>query len=124
MNAPQLDPIVTTDWLAEQLGAADLRILDGTYFLPNIPRDAAAEFASEHIPGAVFFDIDTVKDPENDLPHMLPAPELFSSQVRQMGIGDGDRIVVYDRLGMFSAPRVWWSFRVFGHENVAVLDGG
>lgn len=124
MNTSSMDALVTTEWLADELGAADLRILDGTYFLPNVPRDAAAEYAGEHIPGAVFFDIDAVKDPDIDLPHMLPKQELFSSMVRKMGIGDGDRIVVYDRLGMFSSPRVWWSFRAFGHESIAVLDGG
>lgn len=124
MNAREPDALASTEWLASQLDAPNLRILDGTYFLPNVPRNAAEEFTAEHIPGAMFFDIDAVKDPDDALPHMLPSPELFSSMVRKMGIGDDDHIVVYDRLGRFSAPRIWWTFRVFGHERISVLDGG
>jgi thiosulfate/3-mercaptopyruvate sulfurtransferase len=116
------DALVSTDWLADNLEA--VRVLDGTYFLPNVPRDARAEFQAEHIPGAAFFDIDDIKDPNNSLPHMLPAPEIFSSKIRELGISNTDRIIVYDRMGFFSAPRVWWTFRVFGHENVAILNGG
>lgn len=116
--------LVSTDWLAAHLSAPDVRVVDATYFLPNEGRDARAEYEAEHIPGAVFFDIDAVKDPESPLPHMLPPPEAFSSKVRKLGLGDGNRIIVYDRRGLFSAARVWWSFRAYGHEDVAVLDGG
>jgi len=116
--------LVSTDWLAAHLDAPDLRILDGTYFLPNEGRDARKEYEAEHIPGALFFDIDDIKDRASPLPHMLPEPEVFASRMRRMGIGDGHRIVVYDGKGIFSSPRVWWTFRVFGHRDVAVLDGG
>jgi thiosulfate/3-mercaptopyruvate sulfurtransferase len=87
-------------------------------------RDAKAEFLAGHIPGAVYFDIDAISDRTSPLPHMLPSPEQFSAQVRKLGLGDGNRIVVYDGIGLFSAARVWWMLRVFGHEDVAVLDGG
>ncbi len=116
--------LVSTDWLAKHLSAPDVRVVDATYYLPGDPRDAKAEYAQEHIPGAVFFDIDDICEKPSDLPHMLPSPEKFSSRVRKLGLGDGNRIVVYDRQGIFSAPRVWWIFRTFGHNDVAVLDGG
>ncbi|HLS68230.1 MAG TPA: 3-mercaptopyruvate sulfurtransferase [Kiloniellales bacterium] len=116
--------LVSTEWLAARLQEPDLRVVDATYYLPNEEGDARAEYAAEHIPGAVFFDIDEIKDPNSPLPHMLPPPEIFSSKVRHLGLGDGNRIIVYDRRGLFSAARVWWSFRVFGHREVAVLDGG
>lgn len=123
---PTSDPqlLVSTDWLAERLDAPDIRILDGSWHLPPTGRDAAAEYAEAHIPGARFFDIDTVADTTSQLPHMLPPVEKFVSTVRKMGIGDGHRVVVYDQTGLFSAARVWWMFRVFGHQDVAVLDGG
>jgi Rhodanese-related sulfurtransferase len=119
---PQL--LVSTDWLAAHLDAPDVRVLDGSYHLPDAGRDARAEFAARHIPGAQFFDIDDVADGGSPLPHMLPPVEKFVSRVRRMGVGDGHRVVVYDSLGLFSAARVWWMFRVFGHADVAVLDGG
>jgi thiosulfate/3-mercaptopyruvate sulfurtransferase len=87
-------------------------------------RDARAEYATRHIPGAVFFDIDEIADTTTTLPHMLPPPEKFASRVRRLGVGDGNRIIVYDAVGMMSAARVWWMFRVFGAKEVAVLDGG
>ena len=118
------DALVSTEWLAEHMSAPDVRIVDGTWFLPPMGRDAKAEYQEQHIPGAVFFDIDEIADTDSDLPHMLPAPEKFSSRVRKLGLGDGVRIVVYDALGIYSAPRVWWMFRAFGHDDVAVLDGG
>lgn len=118
------DALVSTKWLAEHLDAPDIRVVDASYFLPDAGRDAKAEFAEEHITGAVFFDIDDVCDDKSPLPHMLPSPEKFSSRMRKLGVGDGNRVVVYDSLGMFSAARVWWMFRVFGHTDVAVLDGG
>ena len=119
---PQL--LVSTDWLAAHLGAPDLRILDASWHLPGAGRDALAEYHAGHIPGARFFDIDEISDSRSSLPHMAPPPEKFVSRVRAMGIGDGHRVVVYDASGIFSAPRVWWLFRLFGKTDVAVLDGG
>ena len=118
------EALVTTDWLADHRRAPDVRIVDASWHMPNAARDARAEFEAAHIPGAVFFDIDEIKDEANPLPHMLPSPEKFSSRMRKMGLGDGNRIVVYDSTGVSAAARVWWMFRVFGHEDVAVLDGG
>lgn len=117
-------PLVSTQWLAERLKAPDVRVVDASYFLPHEGRNAKAEYLEQHVPGAVFFDIDEIAESESSLPHMLPSPEKFSSRVRKLGLGDGVRIVVYDSRGFFSAPRVWWTFRTFGHRDVAVLDGG
>ena len=116
--------LVSTDWLQANLNQPDLRIVDATYYLPMQNKNARAEYDARHIPGAVFFDIDDIADKESTLPHMLPAPEKFASRVRRLGIGDGNRIVVYDGTGMMSAARVWWMFRIFGAKEVAVLDGG
>lgn len=123
---PTSDPtsLVSTAWLAEHLSAPDVHVVDASYYLPNEGLDPRAEYEAHHIPGAVFFDIDEIADSDSPLPHMLPAPETFSSRVRKLGLGDGVRIVVYDQRGIFSAPRVWWTFRFFGHDDVAVLDGG
>ena len=118
------DPIVSCAWLAERLEAPDIRCVDATWFLPGDARDAKALFAERRIPGAVFFSIDEIADTDTTLPHMLPSPEKFSARMRKMGIGDGNRVVVYDSHGLFSAARVWWTFRVMGHEDVVVLDGG
>ncbi|MBX3480152.1 MAG: 3-mercaptopyruvate sulfurtransferase [Caulobacter sp.] len=119
-----LDPLVSTAWLAEHLEAPDVRIIDASWFLPGESRDPRAEFAVAHIPGAVFFDIDDIVDETSDLPHMLPSPVKFASRVRKIGLGDGARLIIYDSQGLFSAARVWWTFRAMGHEDVAVLDGG
>ena len=119
---PQL--LVSTGWLADHLGAPDVRVLDASWHMPDAGRDAKAEYAGAHIPGAQFFNIDEIADTQSALPHMLPPVEKFVSRVRRMGIGDGHRVVVYDSAGLFSAARVWWMFRVFGHTDVAVLDGG
>ncbi|MGH6816823.1 MAG: sulfurtransferase, partial [Hyphomicrobiaceae bacterium] len=116
--------LVETDWLAARLDAPDLVILDGSWHLPAAKRDARAEYDTEHIPGALFFDIDDLSDETDPLPHMLPSTVKFASRMKKMGIGDGARIVVYDTVGLFSAARVWWTFRVMGHEDVAVLNGG
>jgi len=116
--------LVSTDWLAERLTAPDIRILDASYYLPGDKRNGYQEYRKAHIPGARFFDIDDIADSHSPLPHMLPPVEKFVSRVRRMGIGDGHRVVVYDQQGLFSAARVWWTFRVFGHQDVAVLDGG
>src|SRR3977135_2532939 len=114
----------TTDWLAERLGAPTTVAVDGSFYLPAMKRDAAAEYLAGHIPGAVRFDIDAIADHSNPLPHMLPDTKQFAREVGALGIGNGDMIVVYDGAGMFSAPRVWWTFRLFGAENVFILDGG
>jgi thiosulfate/3-mercaptopyruvate sulfurtransferase len=116
--------LVSTEWLAEHLGAPGLAIIDASWHLPTANRDGHAEFLERHIPGAVHFDIDAIADKSVNLPHMLPDPVAFSSAARKLGIGDGMKIVVYDALGLFSAPRVWWTFRAFGVKDVAVLDGG
>ena len=123
---PTSDPtlLVSTDWLAERLNAPDVRILDGTTYLPTEGKDGRSLYEQEHIPGARFFDIDDIADDHSPLPHMLPPVEKFVSRIRRMGIGDGHRVVIYDQKGIYSAARVWWMFRVFGHEDVAVLDGG
>lgn len=116
--------LVSTDWLAEHLGDADLRILDGSWHMPATGRSGAAEFEIGHIPGARFFDIDDISDDVSDLPHMVPPIEKFMSKVRKLGVGDGHKIVVYDTAGLFSAARVWWLFKIMGQNNIAVLDGG
>jgi thiosulfate/3-mercaptopyruvate sulfurtransferase len=116
--------LVDTEWLAEHLNAPDVVILDATMHLPGSGRDAAAEFQESHIPGALFFDIEEISNSASPLPHMLPQPEKFSSRVRKMGIGDGMRVVAYDKTNMSGAARVWWMFRVMGYKDVAVLDGG
>jgi len=116
--------LIETDELERELDAPDFVIIDATWYMPDQGKDARAEYLSEHIPGAIFFDIDEIADTGAALPHMLPAPEKFCSRMRKMGLGDGQRIVVYDREGMFSAPRVWWMFRVMGVEDVSVLNGG
>lgn len=118
--------LVSTEWLAAHLDAPDIRIVDASYFLPNVPRDAKAEYRECHIPGAVFFDVDDIADETiTDLPHMIPSPEKFSSKVRKLGLGDGNRIVVYDSTGAgMAACRAWWMFRLYGHDDVAVLNGG
>jgi thiosulfate/3-mercaptopyruvate sulfurtransferase len=118
------DWIVETDWLADHLNAPDLLVLDGSWHLPTSGRDARAEYNAEHIPGALFFDIDDLTDEKSSLPHMLPSSVKFASRMKKMGVGDGMRIVVYDTYGLFSAARVWWMFRAMGHTDVAVLNGG
>jgi len=124
MSYANPDALVSTEWLAEHLSAPDVHVVDASWYLPAMNRDPKAEYAEAHIPGAVYFDIDEIADTNNPLPHMLPSPEKFSSRVRKLGLGDGVRIVIYDGMGLFSAARVWWMFRYFGHDDVAVLDGG
>lgn len=118
------DPLVSPQWLHDRLNAPDIRIVDATWYLPGDPRDARAEYQAARIPGAIFFDIDEIADTNSHLPHMLPSAEKFSSRMRKAGIGDGAQIVVYDSHGLFSAARVWWTFRVMGFDDVVVLDGG
>jgi thiosulfate/3-mercaptopyruvate sulfurtransferase len=119
-----MDPLVTTDWLAKHLGASDLRVVDGTWHMPQLGRDARAEFEAAHVPGAAFFDIDAIADRATTLPHMLPTADEFAAAVGGLGISSDDRVVVYDVRGVVSAARVWWTFRAFGHDAVTVLDGG
>jgi thiosulfate/3-mercaptopyruvate sulfurtransferase len=116
--------LIETEELARELDAPDLVIIDASWHMPGEGRDAHAEYLEEHIPGAIFFDIDEIADTRSNLPHMLPPPEKFSSRMRSMGIGDGSRIVIYDSSGLFSAARVWWTFRVMGVDDVTVLNGG
>jgi thiosulfate/3-mercaptopyruvate sulfurtransferase len=114
----------STEWLEEHLYDPGLRIVDGSFHLPGGGRDPRAEYAAGHIPGAVFFDIDDVCDPSSPLPHMLPPPDIFAAKMQALGIADSDHVVVYDQPGSYAAPRVWWTFRTFGHGDVSVLDGG
>ncbi len=116
--------LVSTEWLAAHLRDPDLRILDATFFLPGSGRDPRAEYDACHIPGARFFDIDEISDLRSDLPHMAPPVEKFLSRMRALGVGDGHQVVVYDAQGIYSAPRVWWLFRMMGQMDIAVLDGG
>ncbi len=116
--------LVDTAWLASHLSSPDVVVLDASLHLPTSGRNAKAEYAAAHIPGALFFDIDAISDKSNPLPHMLPSSVQFSSMMKKMGIGDGQQIVVYDSEGFYSAPRAWWMFRIMGNQNVRVLDGG
>jgi thiosulfate/3-mercaptopyruvate sulfurtransferase len=126
-DAPSSRWLKSPEWLASQLGKPNVTIVDATYFLPPMKRNARAEYIEKHIPGAVFFDIDAIADDSTDLPHMLPGPTQFGEMVGALGIADTDTIVVYDRYEpglVFSAPRVWWTFRIFGAREVYILDGG
>lgn len=126
MNAanPASRWLKSTEWLASQLGKKDVAIVDGSYYLPTQKRDAKAEYLAAHIPGAVFFDINAVADHSTDLPHMLPGPDQFGEAAGALGIAESDTIIIYDSSGFFSAPRVWWTFHIFGARNVFILDGG
>ena len=114
----------TTEWLAGELGKPNVVVVDASYYLPTQKRDPKAEYLSSHIPGAVFFDLNAIADASTDLPHMLPGPDQFGAAVGALGIAETDTIVVYDATGLYSAPRVWWSFRIFGAKNAFFLDGG
>lgn len=124
MSSDDPKTLVSTEWLAAHLKDPDLRVIDGSWYLPSMERNARAEYDAAHIPGARFFDIDEISDHRSDLPHMAPPSEKFMSRMRAMGVGDGHQVVIYDGAGIMSAPRVWWLFRLMGQENVAVLDGG
>lgn len=117
-------PVVTAEWLKSHLTAPDVRVLDCTWFMPDAPKTGKQAYDAQHIPGARYFDIDDVADTTVALPHMLPPPEKFSSRVRRLGLGDGHRVICYDQNGFLASARVWWMFRVMGHGDVAVLDGG
>lgn len=116
--------LVSTAWLAARLGDKDIRILDASWHMPAAGRDARAEYAARHIPGAIFFDTDALSDPDSDLPHMAPPEDFFAERIGAMGIGDGHQLVIYDQAATRSAARAWWTFRLMGMSNVAVLDGG
>ncbi len=118
------DPMVSTAWLAEHLSDPNVKVVDATWFLPGDERNGRALFEQAHIPGAVFFDIDALSDQSSDLPHMLADADTFGHRAGDLGLGDGAQIVVYDAHGLFSAARAWWNFRVMGHKDVFVLDGG
>jgi len=118
------DPLVSTEWLHEHLGDVRVKVVDASWFLPPDPRDPKAGWLEARIPGAAFFDIDQICDKASPLPHMAPSPEQFAFEVGELGITGEDTVVVYDQVGLFSAPRVWWTFRLFGHGKVFVLDGG
>jgi len=124
MSYVNANSLVSTEWLAEHASAPDVRIVDASWHMPAAGRDPRAEYEAEHIPGAVFFDVDEIADTDNPLPHMVPSPEKFSSRMRRLGLGDGNRIVVYDSHGLMTAARAWWLIRLFGHQDVAILDGG
>jgi thiosulfate/3-mercaptopyruvate sulfurtransferase len=116
--------VVSADWLQAELGKPDLRVLDASFYLPAQKRDANAEYAAGHVPGAIRFDQDKIADHSTNLPHTIPSPDYFAAEAGKLGISENDRIVVYDGIGMFASPRVWWLFRVMGAKNVFVLDGG
>jgi thiosulfate/3-mercaptopyruvate sulfurtransferase len=118
------ESLVSTDWLAAHLHEPDLRVFDASFTLPGVKPTAQEEYARRHIPGAVFFDIDAISDHSNPLPHMLPSPQDFARMVGALGIGNDRQIVLYDIAGFGSAPRAWWMLRAFGHDKVALLDGG
>ncbi len=124
MTDASFGPVVSTAWLGEHLGEPGLRVVDATWYLPTLQRDARAEFREAHIPGAVYFDIDAIADRESKLPHMLPDAAAFGAAAGSLGIGNGDRVVAYAGKHLSASARVWWTFRVFGHDRVAVLDGG
>lgn len=119
-----MGPLVTTDWLAAELGKPDLVVFDATKYLPNEPKDGVAEFRRAHIPGACYFDIDQIADPDTDLPHMVPTPGRFAKLMGELGVTNTSRIVFYDQKGLASAARGWWLMGLFGHDAAVVLDGG
>ncbi len=123
-KAPNSRWLKSTEWLAGQIGKPNVVVVDASYYLPTQKRDPKAEYVAAHIPGAVFFDLNAISDASTDLPHMLPGPDQFGAAVGALGIAETDTIVVYDATGLYSAPRVWWSFRIFGAKNAFVLDGG
>ncbi len=124
MTTERAGSLVSTSWLAKRLDSSKIRVLDASWYLPSMYRNPIAEYEKKHIPDARFFDIDDISDHRSDLPHMVPPVEKFMSKVRKLGVGDGHQVIIYDGLGMFSAARVWWLFKMMGHEDVAVLDGG
>ena len=119
-----MGPLVSTEWLSAELGKPDLVVFDATKYLPNENKDGRALFLTGHIPGAQYFDIDEIADPDTDLPHMVPTPGRFARLLGTLGVGNDSRVVFYDQKGLSSAARGWWMMGLFGHDNAAVLDGG
>jgi thiosulfate/3-mercaptopyruvate sulfurtransferase len=124
MSYVNKNALVNTAWVADHLDDAQVRIVDGSWHLPPTGRNGHEEYREVHIPGAVYFDIDAISDPDSALPHMMPTAEAFAAAVGDLGIANDHRVIVYDSEGLFSAPRVWWMFRAFGHDDVAVMTGG
>lgn len=124
MTEPAIEPLVSTGWLAGNLGRPGLVVFDATMYLPNEPQDGRTEYLRAHIPGARFFDINAIADAETDLPHMLPTPGRFARLIAAQGVGNHTRVIFYDQKGLASAARGWWMMGVFGHDAAAVLDGG
>jgi thiosulfate/3-mercaptopyruvate sulfurtransferase len=124
MATPSSRWLKSTEWLAGKLGDPTVVVVDASYYLPNENKNSREEYLKAHIPGAVFFDINAIADTSTDLPHMLPGPDQFGEAAGTLGISEADTIVVYDGKGLYSAPRVWWTFRIFGAKNVFILDGG
>lgn len=124
MTSSQSSNFVSVEWLSRHLNTPDLAIIDASWHLPPLKRDARAEYLAAHIPGAVFFNIDEIADTTTGLPHMMPQPLQFAAQMKELGLGDGMSFVVYDQSGLFSAPRVWWMLKSFGVEDVKILTGG
>ena len=118
------EALVSTEWLAAHLADPQVRILDSSFKQPGVAPTAREDYEAGHIPGAVFFDIDDVAEPGTSLPHMIPSAERFAAKIAERGIGNDDRVIVYDANGLSSAARAWWMLRLFGHDNVALLDGG
>ena len=116
--------LVTTEWLEKNIYKEDIKILDCSWHMPNTKRIGKDEFLKEHIPGSIFFDIDKFSDPLAKFPHTIPSANLFEKLTSELGIKNSDHIIVYDSLGIFSAPRVWWMFNYFGHNKISILDGG
>src|SRR5271155_5636062 len=124
MSYAHPEALVGTEWLASHLDGPHIRVVDASFKLPGITPTAREDYDRGHIPGAVFFDIDDIAEPGTSLPHMIPSPELFAHKMEGLGIGDDDRVIVYDGVGLSSAGRAWWMLRLFGHAEVALLDGG
>jgi len=124
MSIMPMEQLVSTEWLSGELNAPDLRLIDATAYLPNDPRDPVAEHQQAHIPGAVFLNLTELVDETDPVPNMLPPAEKFASRMRQLGVGDGSRIVIYDNSNLHSAARAWWMFKIFGASDIAILDGG
>ncbi len=124
MSIELAGPLVTTDWLAQHRKDPTVRVVDSSWYLPAMERSGRTEYDVAHIPGAVFWDIDGIADPDSPLPHMLPSAKIFAAHMEALGIGNDTNVVVYDGMGLFTSARPWWMLRAFGHDKVAILDGG
>src|ERR1700689_4884838 len=124
MSYAHPEALVSTEWLAAHLADPQVRVLDSSFKQPGITPTAREDYNAGHIPGAVFFDIDDVAEPGTSLPHMISSAERFAAKMAERGIGNDDKVIIYDANGLSSAGRAWWMLRLFGHDNVALLDGG